>query len=791
MSSPSSQPSAYNRFDPLFDPLNEANSEAHLPSLSKVQNAPKSDVKRQAASGAASGAASEAASDGNGTVTRETMTQTEERRARHLLDRAFALWEKGDNNGAILACRQSMAIDSKAAGAYSMLGLLLERAGDVNGAIAAYDKAVALEPSSVLERDSAQRLRAANRHAAAPMFHFEDAELFAAPTDNSPDAIPDAPFEAIPAEAIPAEAHQATETAKLAPAPSAVAAKKTPASNASPNAAPNGNATAKAATAQNAAINDAGDENVASSTRTRVSQAATTNSSLTSAAAATMAAGSATAASNRTTNAAVRAVQNPNAGTQPLETKPPGTQPQSDNLNGAVRNSTVSSPGEGVVAPFVTASVTASAALLPQQVPATSASRNTNSSTTIFPMTATPSVSASSVAAPISAPSVSATRLDLDEASSNWWMLWQNARTFWMRSLPLMAIGGTGFLFLLWCRGVALRHERSLAPSSSVTVVNDVAATSSGVSTVVIPAQNGVANVANNGTSNGTLNIDNSSTGMATANSAMPNGIGANGAKTPTPAPLNVVTPVVPAVAAPGLIVNNAPAKPAASNASRNGRSAASDSSRESDNSQRSARREGRERRIRRSDGGEESSSSRFVSPNIPAPSVRSIPPANVTDLPRSPSGSSTSPSSNGSALPPIISVPSNDGGNGNGGNGSSGNGSGGNANDGSNGNAGNGSDAGTLPQFPPPAQVQSRSQEQIRPTPLPSNDASRAEDAAYKYQMRALIYVEQGNNARAASDFQSAIALYQRQLTRGQNVEEARRGLQACRQALSLITTS
>ena len=58
----------------------------------------------------------------------------------------------------------------------------------------------------------------------------------------------------------------------------------------------------------------------------------------------------------------------------------------------------------------------------------------------------------------------------------------------------------------------------------------------------------------------------------------------------------------------------------------------------------------------------------------------------------------------------------------------------------------------------------------------------------AYRYQSRALIYLERGDNAKARADFNNAISFYRRQIATGVGVADARRGLEACRKGLSLV---
>ncbi len=98
------------------------------------------------------------------------------RRARQLLDRALHLSERGDLSAAILACRQASTLDASNAAPFAMLGTLLERNGDVRGAVSAYERVMSLSPNSPLERESLMRLRA--RLDRAPAFNFNPDELY-------------------------------------------------------------------------------------------------------------------------------------------------------------------------------------------------------------------------------------------------------------------------------------------------------------------------------------------------------------------------------------------------------------------------------------------------------------------------------------------------------------------------------------------------------------------------------------------------------------------------------------
>jgi tetratricopeptide (TPR) repeat protein len=114
----------------------------------------------------------------------------DEGRARQLLDHAFMLTERGDIPGAIHACRQSISLSPQG---YSMLGLLLERAGDPERAAAAYTRVLELAPGSRLEQESLDRLRAklAASGASPTQFRFDDRDLFG-------DAFPSAGVSASP-----------------------------------------------------------------------------------------------------------------------------------------------------------------------------------------------------------------------------------------------------------------------------------------------------------------------------------------------------------------------------------------------------------------------------------------------------------------------------------------------------------------------------------------------------------------------------------------------------------------
>jgi tetratricopeptide (TPR) repeat protein len=59
--------------------------------------------------------------------------------------------------------------------------------------------------------------------------------------------------------------------------------------------------------------------------------------------------------------------------------------------------------------------------------------------------------------------------------------------------------------------------------------------------------------------------------------------------------------------------------------------------------------------------------------------------------------------------------------------------------------------------------------------------------DAGFRFQQRAQLFLSQGDYARAADDFQSAISAYNEQINRGDQVASARAGLRAARSGLNL----
>ena len=173
-----------------------------------------SDVKKPAPSGA---------QGEDGTLT--SPAEIDARRSHQLLDRALLLSERGDLNAALLACRQAVALDSNHAEPYALLATLLERSGDLRGAMNAYERVLQISPNNTLERDSLTRLK--SRIEKAPTFNFNPNELFANDDDTLPSV---AAPEAVEPAVVPVERDEHGIEARLPPTsaslrvPAAVAA---------------------------------------------------------------------------------------------------------------------------------------------------------------------------------------------------------------------------------------------------------------------------------------------------------------------------------------------------------------------------------------------------------------------------------------------------------------------------------------------------------------------------------------------------------------------------------------
>lgn len=63
----------------------------------------------------------------------------------------------------------------------------------------------------------------------------------------------------------------------------------------------------------------------------------------------------------------------------------------------------------------------------------------------------------------------------------------------------------------------------------------------------------------------------------------------------------------------------------------------------------------------------------------------------------------------------------------------------------------------------------------------------ANASDAGYRYQQRAMLFLNRGDYSRAADDFQAAMNAYRAQIDRGEQVVAARAGYNSARSGLNL----
>jgi len=84
------------------------------------------------------------------------------------LERAFGLSERDDLAGAAFLCTQAIDLDQDSISAHSLLGLLYERMGRTEEAVLEYERVVALNPNSAVDREHLQRLRGTDIPAPSP-----------------------------------------------------------------------------------------------------------------------------------------------------------------------------------------------------------------------------------------------------------------------------------------------------------------------------------------------------------------------------------------------------------------------------------------------------------------------------------------------------------------------------------------------------------------------------------------------------------------------------------------------
>lgn len=89
----------------------------------------------------------------------KTLTADDHLRIGELIYSAYKLSEAGKLDDAILACQGALAINDDNASAHSLLGSLYEKRGDINLAIAEYERVVALNPNSIADQQKLADLR--------------------------------------------------------------------------------------------------------------------------------------------------------------------------------------------------------------------------------------------------------------------------------------------------------------------------------------------------------------------------------------------------------------------------------------------------------------------------------------------------------------------------------------------------------------------------------------------------------------------------------------------------------
>ena len=358
-------------------------------------------------------------------------------------------------------------------------------------------------------------------------------------------------------------------------------------------------------------------------------------------------------------------------------------------------------------------------------------------------------------------------RDDVFASSPSWMSALRAYPTFWTRSLPLMSVAGTGLLWMLWAQSAANRNVSISSPVSQ-TIVGNIAPDDAAANNVAVDSNNVDLN---NNVVASAADANNAVTATTNITNVNPNS--ATPAATAAPNPNGLFSS--------SWTISNKPQSSPSPNASRNNaQSGGRVTNSRTNSSPNRVRRENAQTTSTRSDSLQISrnaarppAETRELAPLPPAslPSSSNLPPAPVTQLPRvldTPRAAASTSNQGGTNNDPQF-PPSSDG----------------------NDNSGNGGLApfnGALPQFPNPT---TNSQPSVRPQRSSLNSLNnRDAENAYRYQTRALLHIERGDNAKAASDFGSAIGFYNRQIAKGIGVADAQRGLEACRSGLQLVSS-
>ncbi len=350
-----------------------------------------------------------------------------------------------------------------------------------------------------------------------------------------------------------------------------------------------------------------------------------------------------------------------------------------------------------------------------------------------------------SSAAPLVAPALSPLDVDLAPPDLSPQPLWMRALrdrpSFYLRSAPLLAVSALGLAFMLWARGAAVSRnaaERSGAPGLAQVETRPEAMQNGGA-----PADNARAT----GAASGPNGTPGATTSGAPSNPAFP----INNGQSAPPAARYAPPAASNAAPASGGAANNPPSLPSPNLARRPPAQAG---------------------------GGGTAGGTAGGGDN----SFAGIPPARIMTPPRT-------------GAPPVVSA-----GGGDSGAASSG---GGPMSLGGSQRRGSIRVSGQPPTMIPPTSSPRNDADNLPPpsrpverTPAGSTSGGASSglsaggsisDAGYRSQRRALLYLEQGDYSRAVDEFRAAIASYNDQIARGVRVDEARKGINACRSGLRL----
>lgn len=693
-------------------------------------------------------------------------------RAQRLLERAASLAERGDMGAAVLATRQSLALAPDSVEAHLLHARLLERNRDFGGARAAYEKSVQLAPDRQDARDNLARLDTylEKSQGAARQFHFDADELFSPGADsNSPAASAPDKAGAIAPSILAPQAATPDDSSAIAPVLAAPAAPQ------APTQTPEFDVAAML------------DESMLPGVEARLPPTRLGSAASTAVSAADAKNGK-QAPEQSAFMAQAEAPKSEAPKSEAHERISPTVAPAAPVGDRRKHNSPVVTerrhrPATGAVAAAVPIAVGAAGAV---PVAASAASNASNpvpvplKPAPLRPVPSNPAANPFDLDAQVSRPATTRVPLALDIPTSSAAPLWQQVisrPSFYARTLPLVGVALLSLGFLSWARGRAVSQVVAPVPtelaSAETVVIADAPPTVPGTT---LPLPNNPAQPAN------------SASGSATAGFPITN---------------------APAVfQAPPATDASAPAAPATSDASAN---PTGNSGRASNNGRSSGNRNSAPSTTARANNRGPNSNSGSgarpqrvlpparLSPSFPRVSLAPapIPPSSVRSTipsPSAPRGDNgrniilpspniempAAPAPRQRVLPPTDNAlnPA------------------GSPNRGyarvTEGRVGNG----VIPSQPS-AVARDNERQANESARNGQNDqaisqlsqAIRADsdNAGFRYQQRAMLFLQRGDYNRASDDFQSAISAYQAQINNGDDVAGARRGLSAARSGLSL----